>query len=92
MKNNTYKLGKGQITTIYRLITDENYLNKIRKDLLQLKTKRRNHNELGKRGRSKVYLGHTPPGRTPTNGKVVIIAKVLPTWQGIQELHSFSQA
>ena len=50
----------------------------IRKDLLQLKIQRRNHNKMAKKGGDMVQSSPVPPGNQLTNEKIITIAEVLP--------------
>ena len=43
-----------EITTIHRATISENYLKSSRKDSPQLKIQRRNHNDMGRRGKDTV--------------------------------------
>lgn len=70
------------MTSIYRARIQENKLHTRRKDLLQLKTKRQNHNEMGRRGRHSTVKTHFP-SRQLTNRRIITVAEVLPQEGGI---------
>ena len=53
-----------------------------RKDLLQLKIRKR-IDEMGKRGRVVVLSRSIPPGRWPTNRRLITTTEVLPTEQRV---------
>lgn len=84
----TPELTISQMTSIYRARIKGNNLHTSRIDL-QLKTKRRNHNEMGRRGRHTVRT-HFPRGRL-TNRRIITVAEVLPQEGGVSTPHQAPQ-
>lgn len=70
----TPELTISQMTSIYRARIKENNLHTSRKDL-QLKTKRRNHNEMGRRGR---HSKDSFSKQATHKRELITVAEVLP--------------
>ena len=69
--------GYTRITATYTATVYKNHLQTSRKDFPQLKIQRKNHNEMGRRGRATVWSRPTPPGTGPTNRRITATAEVL---------------
>lgn len=73
-----------KVTAAYRATVYESDMRTSSKDLLQLKTERRNCHETRRRGRNPVLSGPTPLDLQLTNKRNITITEVLSKEQGVQ--------
>ena len=62
-----------------------------RKELLQLKLQKKNHDKAIRKGRNMVQPRPILPGRQPTNRRLITTAEILPRERGVQALHQAPQ-